>query len=136
VVLPLSILYGESRLLASWCAGDRCDMVASDEDRDRSRRPCAEDRDGQAQVGYSVTGRSRGQVTLCAICIMHKETLSMRFLVWPQNQGRWVLSVWPQNQRLLVFWFGHQNHRDVFLVYASKLNDLWFVGCAIKPTGR
>jgi hypothetical protein len=99
-------------------------MTDSDEDRDRSRRPCAEDRDGQAQVGYSVTGRSRGQVTLCAICIMHKETLSASFLVWPQNQGRRVLPVWPQNRRLRVFWFGHQNHHDVFLVWTSKLSDL------------
>jgi hypothetical protein len=34
---------GESCLLASWCAGSRCDMVDNDEDRDRSRRPGAED---------------------------------------------------------------------------------------------
>jgi hypothetical protein len=35
---------GESRLLVSWCAGGRCGMVCSDEDRGRSRRPGAEDR--------------------------------------------------------------------------------------------
>jgi hypothetical protein len=35
---------GESRLLVSWCVGDRCDMVGSDEDRGRSRRPDAENR--------------------------------------------------------------------------------------------
>jgi hypothetical protein len=35
---------GESRLLVLWCVGDRCDMVGSDEDHDRSRRPGAEDR--------------------------------------------------------------------------------------------
>jgi hypothetical protein len=45
VVLPLlSILVGESRLLVSWCAGDRCGMVGN-EDRDRIRRPGAEDRE-------------------------------------------------------------------------------------------
>jgi hypothetical protein len=54
--------------------------------------------DGQAQVGYSVAGRSRGQVTLCAVCTMHKETRSVSFFVQPQNQGRWFLPVWPQNQ--------------------------------------
>jgi hypothetical protein len=44
VVLPLLyILVGESCLLISWCAGDRCDMVGSDEDHDRGRRPSAED---------------------------------------------------------------------------------------------
>jgi hypothetical protein len=34
---------GESRLVVSWCAGGRCGMACSDEDRDRSRRPGAED---------------------------------------------------------------------------------------------
>jgi hypothetical protein len=33
----------ESYLLISWCVGHRCDMVSSDEDRGRSRRPGAED---------------------------------------------------------------------------------------------
>jgi hypothetical protein len=28
----------------SWCVGGRCGMADSDEDRDRSRRPGAEDR--------------------------------------------------------------------------------------------
>jgi hypothetical protein len=40
-----------------------------------------------AQVGYSVVGRSRGRVTLCAVCTWHVETRSMGFLVEPQNQG-------------------------------------------------
>jgi hypothetical protein len=35
---------GESRLLLSWSAGDRYGMTDSDEDRDRGRRPDAEDR--------------------------------------------------------------------------------------------
>jgi hypothetical protein len=34
-----------------------------------------------------------------------------------------------------VWWFGPQNHRDGFLVWASKLSKLWFVGCATKSTG-
>jgi hypothetical protein len=53
--------------------------------------------DGQAQVEYSVVGRSRGRVTLFAVCTMHKETRSAGFLVWPQNQGRRFLPVWHQN---------------------------------------
>jgi hypothetical protein len=51
VVLPLYILFGESRLLVSWCVSDRCDMADSDEDCGRSRRPGAEDK------GWSSTGR-------------------------------------------------------------------------------
>jgi hypothetical protein len=45
VVLLLSILCGESRLLISWCVSGRCDMAGSDEDLGRSRRPGAEDRE-------------------------------------------------------------------------------------------
>jgi hypothetical protein len=37
------ISFGESCLLVSWCAGGRCDMTCSNEDRGRSRRPGAED---------------------------------------------------------------------------------------------
>jgi hypothetical protein len=42
---------GESHLLVSWCVGDRCNMVGSDEDLGRSRRPSTEDR------RWSSTGR-------------------------------------------------------------------------------
>jgi hypothetical protein len=45
-----------------------------------------------AQVGYSVAGRSRGQVALCAVCTVHVETRSAGFLVEPQNQGRRFVS--------------------------------------------
>jgi hypothetical protein len=38
------VLFGESRLLVSWCAGSRCSMACSDENCGRSRRPGAEDR--------------------------------------------------------------------------------------------
>jgi hypothetical protein len=41
--------------------------------------------DGQAQVGYSVAGRSGGRVTLCAVCTVHIETRGVGFLVEPQN---------------------------------------------------
>jgi hypothetical protein len=54
VVLLLSILSGESCLLVSRCVGDRCDMVGSDEDLGRSRRPSVEDQ------GWSNTGRVLG----------------------------------------------------------------------------
>jgi hypothetical protein len=38
------VSFGESRLLVSWCAGDRWGMAGNDKDRGRSRRPGAEDR--------------------------------------------------------------------------------------------
>jgi hypothetical protein len=37
--------------------------------------------DDQAQVRYSVAGRSRCRVTLCPVCIMYKEMRSAGFLV-------------------------------------------------------
>jgi hypothetical protein len=37
--------------------------------------------DGQAQVRYSLSERLRGQVMLCAVCTVHKETRSAGFLV-------------------------------------------------------
>jgi hypothetical protein len=40
-----------------------------------------------AHVGYSVAGRSEGQVTSCVVCIVHEKTRSVSFLVEPQNQG-------------------------------------------------
>jgi hypothetical protein len=36
---------------------------------------------GQAQVGYLMAEQSRGRVTMCAVCIVHKETRSTGFLV-------------------------------------------------------
>jgi hypothetical protein len=63
-----------------------------------------------AQVGYSVVGRSRSWVALCAIYTWYVETRSAGSLVEPQNQGRRFVSdltskplrrfsmVWPQNQ--------------------------------------
>jgi hypothetical protein len=50
----LSCSCGESQFLVSWCAGERCHMVGSDEDCGRSRRPGVEDR------GWSSTGRVLG----------------------------------------------------------------------------
>jgi hypothetical protein len=44
ILLPLSCSCGELCLLVSWCAGGRCGMAGSDEDRGKSRRPGAQDR--------------------------------------------------------------------------------------------
>jgi hypothetical protein len=46
--------------------------------------------DAQAQVGYSVAGQSRGRVTLCVVCVVHKEIRSVSLLVWLQNHGQQV----------------------------------------------
>jgi hypothetical protein len=70
IVLPLFFgLYGESCFLVSWCAGGRCGMTCSDEDRDRSRRPDTEDR--EYRTGWILSGRTierSGDV----VCGMHR----------------------------------------------------------------
>jgi hypothetical protein len=57
-------------LLVSWCAGNMCGMVGSDEDYGRSRRPGTEDR------GWSDTGRVNGSRTIRrsgdAVCGLHR----------------------------------------------------------------
>jgi hypothetical protein len=55
------VSFGESRLLVSWCASDRCGMACSDEDRDKSRRPGAEDRGRSHRSGTRwLSGREVG----------------------------------------------------------------------------
>jgi hypothetical protein len=62
-----------------------------------------------AQVGYSVAGRSRGQVAPCAGFLVEAQNQGRRFvsglaskpvgrflLVWPQNRWRRFLPVWLQ----------------------------------------
>jgi hypothetical protein len=65
-----TILCGESRLLISLCAGDKCGMTSSDEDHDRSRRADAEDRE------WSSTGRVLDDRTIersgNAVCGLHR----------------------------------------------------------------
>jgi hypothetical protein len=45
-----------------------------------------------AQVGYSVTGRSRGRVASCVVCTVHMEMSSTCFLLKSQNQDRRFVS--------------------------------------------
>jgi hypothetical protein len=64
------VSFGESCLLVSWCAGGRCDMVCSDEDRGRSSRHGADDRgwshrSGTRWPGDREVGWRRVWSTLC-----------------------------------------------------------------------
>lgn len=94
-----------------------------------------------------MAGRSRGRVTLCAVCIVHKEMRSAGFLVQPQNQGR-RFPVWPQNRwrrfgdlgvkiTATVSWFGPQNQVGYSLSVASqnRREDEDGAGHASKSSG-
>jgi hypothetical protein len=63
--------------------------------------------DGQAQVRYSVAGRSGGWVMPCVVCTMHVEMRSAFFLVEPQNQGQFS-------------WLSLKTKVDGFPIWASK----------------
>jgi hypothetical protein len=103
------VSFGESCLLVSWCAGGRCGIACSDEDRGRSRKPDAEDRGWSHRSGTWWPGGREVGCALCAVCTWHVETRSAGFSVEPQNQGRRFVSglaskplgrflpVWPQN---------------------------------------
>jgi hypothetical protein len=135
------VSFGEPRFFVSWCAGGRCGMACSDEDRGRSRRPGAEDRGRSHRSGTRWPG---GRVAPCAVCTWHVETRSVGFLVelqnqgrrfvsgltskplgrflpvWPQNWWRRFFPVWPQN-RWSVFWLSLKTKVvDGFPVWASK----------------
>jgi hypothetical protein len=56
-------------LLVSWCVGDRCDMVGSDEDLGRSMRLGVEDR-GWSSTGQVLSGRTIGR-SGDAVCVLH-----------------------------------------------------------------
>jgi hypothetical protein len=66
--------YGESRLLVSWCAHGRCDKAGSDDDRDRSRRPGAEDR-GWSSTSQVLGGRTieRSGDAVCGLHCTHRD---------------------------------------------------------------
>jgi hypothetical protein len=132
----LICLCGESCLLVSWWVGDRCDITGSDEDLDRSRRPGAEDRRWLSTyrvLGGRMIGRSDD-----AVCGLYRaqgdeERVFLSWALKPRSAG---FLVWTSKPATAVWWFGPQNHREGFLFYASKLTGVWFIGCAIKPTGE
>jgi hypothetical protein len=58
---PIICSCRELCLLVSWCVGNKCDMVSSDEDLGRSRRPDVEDR-GWSNIGRVLGGRTVGRL--------------------------------------------------------------------------
>jgi hypothetical protein len=73
-----------------------------------------------AQVGYSAARRSRGRVTLCAVCTWHVETRSAGFLVEPQNQGGGGFPGLGLKITTTVSWFGPQNQVGFGLLVAPQ----------------
>jgi hypothetical protein len=86
-----------------------------------------------AQVGYSVAGRSRGWVTLCAVCTVHVETMSASFLVEAQNHGRWFVSGFASKPLVRFLRFGLKTGGGCFLQFSLKTGGSSFPGLGLKP---
>jgi hypothetical protein len=101
-------------------------------------------RNDQAQVRYSVAGRSRGWVKPYAVSTVHVETGSACFLVELQNQGRWFVSglaskplgqfvsglISKPLERFLPVW--PENHSDGFSRIGLKTGGFRFPGLGLK----
>jgi hypothetical protein len=97
--------YGESCLLISWCAGGRCGMTYSDEDRSKSRRPAAEHRiwshrSGTWWSGYREVGWRCVRSTPCTwrlgawvFWLSLKTKVDGLLVIWPQNRSDGFSSV-------------------------------------------
>jgi hypothetical protein len=85
-----------------------------------------------AHVRYSVTRRSGGRVTSCAICTVHMETRSACFLVEHQNQDRWFVSGLASKPQGRFLRFGHKIGGDVFSRFGLKTGGLGFPSLCIK----
>jgi hypothetical protein len=89
-----------------------------------------------AQVRYSVAGRSGGRVMLCAVCTVHKETISVDFLVEPENQGQRFYQWFDiKTTGAICQGFGLKTTGTVFPGLASKPVVMVCQGFGLKTTG-
>jgi hypothetical protein len=72
------------------------------------------------QVGFSMAGRLRGWVTLCAVCTVHVETRNASFLVEPENQVQRFVSGLASKPLGRFLRFGIKTGGDGFSALASK----------------
>jgi hypothetical protein len=103
------VLFGESRLLVSWCAGGRYGMACSDEDHGRSRRLGAKDQGWSHRSGTQCPGG--------------------REVRW--RRVRSAPGTWRPGAR--VSWLSLKTTRAVFAGLASKPVVTVFTGLASKP---
>jgi hypothetical protein len=131
---------GELCLLVSRCAGGRCDMACSDEDRGRSRRPGAEDQGWSHRLGTRWPGDRdvRWHRVRSAPWKWRREarvswlSLKTKVVGLASKSVATDFLVWVSKLAAPVWWFGRQNHHGDFLVWASKPNRRRFVSCATK----
>jgi hypothetical protein len=127
------VSFGESRLLVSWCAGGRCSMACSNEDRGTSRRPSAADWGWSHRSGTQwPCDREVGWHRVRSAPCMWRRGVQVSWLslktkvddlrvVWPQNHSDGFSSVWASKSMVTICeWFGLKTTRTVFTGLASK----------------
>jgi hypothetical protein len=147
VILPLFLFHLKNRVYlsrgvqvagAAWWAVTRIMAGVGD-----LMQRIMDGRTGQVLGGRTI-GRSGD-----AVCGLHRARGDKErgFLGWASKPrltvSQWVGLKTPRTVfsglisklAATVWWFGSQNHRDGFLVCASKSSRLRFVCCATKPTG-
>jgi hypothetical protein len=117
------VLFGESCLIVSWCAGGKCGMACSDEDHDRSRRPSVENqgwlhRSGTRWPDDREVGWRRVRFALCT---------------WRRGTRVSWLSLKTKVDGLSVVW--PQNHWDGFLQFGLKTDGDGFLRFGLKTGG-
>jgi hypothetical protein len=122
------VLFGESHLLVSWCAGGSCSMACSDEDHSRSRKPGAEDWgwshrsstrwSDNREVGWSRVQSAPGMWRLGVLV----SWLSLKTKVDSFS------SVWASKPMATVCeWFGLKTTRTVSHQFGPQNRWRWFV---------
>jgi hypothetical protein len=119
-------------VLVSWCVGDKCGMVGSDEDQGRSRRLGAEDR-GWLTTGRVLTGRmiERSSDAVYSLhCAQEDEERGLLdlaskprstvFLGLASKPVPMVLVVWPQNHSLGYSFFGLKTGSCGLVIWPTK----------------
>jgi hypothetical protein len=127
------VLFKESCLFVSWCAGGRCGMTCIDEDRDRNRRPVAEDRGWSHRLGTRWPGDRevrwrRVRSTPCTwrrgarvSWLSLKTKVNGLSVVWPQNHWDGFSLVCASKPMATVCeWFGLKTTQTVFIGLVSK----------------
>jgi hypothetical protein len=132
-------------LLVSWCAGDRCSMACSNEDRGRSWRLGVEDRGWSHKSGTRwpddrEVGWHRVRSALCmwrrgarVSWLSLKTKVDGLSMVWPQNYWDSLSVVWSQNRWDCFLQFGLKTVRTVSSGLALKLVAMVSPGLASKP---
>jgi hypothetical protein len=124
---------GESRLLVSWCVGDKCGMSGSDENCDRSRKPDAEDR-----VWSHMSGTQWPNDREVVWCCVRSAPYIWRWesrVSWSSLKTRVnsLSVVWTQNHWDSFLRFDIKTSGDVFSRFNLKIGGGGFSVYALKP---